>query len=534
MFIGKDGKQLTDIDQIITIDVKIIPSKGKKEFEAKWLATFGRAVTGDSTSGQNYSFQTKISFVNDLKEIELTRLAFSNWEENLVNDEWEVMAEIRDIPFYFMDAQRDLVEDINLRTSNIGRMANKFQDDYSQELIAKIEKDLETLNEEAVGGSKVLSHIKKSLEELNQTVQGEGRGVEITPLPKKVRDLHKGMKIHFQDGESDSFSLEYHGMGTRSWASLLAFKARISWETIQKEGKPFFPILGLEEPEAHLHPNAQRMVYHQLSELVGQKIVSTHSPYLAAQCSTWELRNFSKKGDEVLVEQLNELDFEGDEPRKLKREVIFSKGELLFSKVIILFEGETEHQSFPIFFKKYFGKDTFELGITLVKVDGNNYKPFLLLASRFRIEWFIFSDYDQKNIRDGVDNALKRIFYNDDPPLLRVSRLEKSFENYLVDEGYSSEIKAGINNAFLATTPPNTDQRQILAGQSKINGLTTEQLKVELKKDDSKVRFPVYWAEEISKLEGIRSIPLVIRQLFEQVEKIISPKLNVQPESSTK
>ena len=53
-------------------------------------------------------------------------------------------------------------------------------------------------------------------------------GIEITPFTKKIRDLNKGLSIYYTDSK-DSFSMEYHGMGTRKLdSSLLMLKAFIS------------------------------------------------------------------------------------------------------------------------------------------------------------------------------------------------------------------------------------------------------------------------------------------------------------------
>ena len=46
----------------------------------------------------------------------------------------------------------------------------------------------------------------------------------------------------------------------------------------------------------------------------------------------------------------NELDEENK--RCLYQKVIKTKGEVLFSKALVLFEGETEDQAFPIFAEK--------------------------------------------------------------------------------------------------------------------------------------------------------------------------------------
>ena len=42
--------------------------------------------------------------------------------------------------------------------------------------------------------------------------------------------------------------------------------------------------------------------------------------------------------------------------RKINRQVINTRGEIFFSKVIVFFEGETEEQALPIFAQKYFNK----------------------------------------------------------------------------------------------------------------------------------------------------------------------------------
>jgi len=38
-------------------------------------------------------------------------------------------------------------------------------------------------------------------------------------------------------------------------------------------------VLALEELETHVHPQAARSLWRHISELPGQKIVTTHSPY---------------------------------------------------------------------------------------------------------------------------------------------------------------------------------------------------------------------------------------------------------------
>jgi len=72
-------------------------------------------------------------------------------------------------------------------------------------------------------------------------------------------------------------------------------------ELHDEEAEPYHPIIAAEEPEAHLHPNAQRSLFSQLLDSGGQALVSTHSPYLAAMCSLPDLRSLSARGGHTLL-----------------------------------------------------------------------------------------------------------------------------------------------------------------------------------------------------------------------------------------
>jgi putative ATP-dependent endonuclease of the OLD family len=393
LFIDRNGEGLTN--RIITIDVLISPTNDKDEkidsFDSNWLTEFKRDINSDGNQ-QFLAFRFQYVFNgNNEDSAKPNWYVINNWESPNINEEADLLtAKIENIRLYFIDAQRDIQDDLRNRTSYFGKLATQIE--YSPTEKGKLEDSLADLNNEAVENSEVLKHLKLSLIQLNETVKSGGKGVEITPLPKKIRDLHKSMKIHFQDSESETFGLEYHGLGTRSWASLLAFKAYVSWEENEKNPKrrtPYYPVLALEEPESHLHPNAQRHLYQQLKEINGQKIISTHSPYIVGQAELAEIRHFNKIDDETTVTALDVSTFSKDEIRKIRREIIHSKGELLFSKAVILSEGETEEQALPIFASRYWGKEPFELGINFVGCGGSNYKAFLKVFQAFNIDLFL-------------------------------------------------------------------------------------------------------------------------------------------------
>ena len=240
------------------------------------------------------------------------------------------------VPFFYMDAQRDILEDIKLQKSYLGKMISKIE--YSEKDIKDIEKQIKDLNEKAVNSSDILSTIKKTLIDLDTAMDTTSGGVEITPFTKKIRDLNKGLSIYYTDNK-DSFSMEYHGMGTRSWSSLLTLKAFIFLlnANAEKDQSPFFPILAIEEPEAHIHPNAQKKLYRQINEISGQKIISTHSPYIAASAELIQMRNFYKGDGGICCGNIKTDDLQPEDMRKINRQVINTRGEIFFSRAIVFF-----------------------------------------------------------------------------------------------------------------------------------------------------------------------------------------------------
>jgi len=516
LFIGRTGRLLSEtipgmIDKIV-VDVKIIPfdDDGNRtdEFNENWLGEFGTFIQYENNKAF-FAYRFQYSFERGKDEAKPGWYSISNWETPNINEQADVLntASLKNISLYFIDAQRDIQEDLKNRTSYFGKLATQIE--YDAEALSDLEATLASLNEDAVEKADVLKHLKVLLKELNMPLQGGEQGVQITPLPKKVRDLHKSMKIHFQDGNSEVFGLEYHGMGTRSWASMLTFKAFVGWEESRQQ--TFHPLLALEEPEAHLHPNAQRHLYRQLSTTSGQKIISTHSPYILAQASLEEIRYFCKKEDETRIEKVDLTGLSSDEIRKIKREIMHSKGELLFSKAVILSEGETEEQALPIFAAKFWGREPFELGINFVGCGGSNYEAFIKIFKSLDISWFLFSDYDTTETQTNVRKAFSVNGFPDPTTASYATLLGVSFEDYLINQNYQNELKLSI----LEHHKPFHSQQHEAVKSREIMSWTNAQIKTYLENWKTKLS-PIY-ADLISQLPTDRCIPPKIRDLFNAI-----------------
>ena len=500
-----DGSSSRFESNDILIDVRIVSfdfenNKRKQTFDESWVEkVFGPSIKTDSNDYEFVCFRTR-GFYDLLKGYSFESLDLQNWESFRTMEGDEVVSTWKDtpaknkfskidaIPLFFIDAQRDILSDLRDKSSYLGKLIERLEIDEKE--IKSIENQLNDLNSDIVNKSPILDHLKTTLEELSKTVNSQGTGVEISPINKKIRDIGRNLNINFRDTNKESLPLDYHGMGTRSWASVLTLTSFISWNENSKNKNvkdPFFPIVALEEPESHLHPNAQRHLFKQLDSIKGQKIISTHSPFVAAQSNLTDLRHFYKdenglkigvielsdsidkeinflleemKSDNENIElkkknypiiaelkKLKEGRISSEESRKIRREVMNTRGELLFAKAIILFEGETEEQALPIFAEKYFGnKYPFELGLNFIGVGGKlKYTPFLSVAKFLNIPWFIFSDADGNTIAE-VKKQVKNVFgqLNLDNKIISLDE-EHDFESYIVKSGCIEEVNNAID-----------------------------------------------------------------------------------------
>lgn len=373
--------------------------------------------------------------------------SFNDWLAAPMNDRPITAAQMEPMALHYVDAKRDLDDDLRRQ----GSFWRKLTEDLGLSAgdIAAMEATLSGINEDIVKKSEILKHLKENLSGLQSVVSADSGGVEISPVARKLRDLSKGVDVSFGTNGAQSFPLSRHGMGTRSLASLLVFRAYASWRHKQatKGGDRVHSILGLEEPESHLHPQAQRSLFGHIKQIPGQRIVSTHSPYLAGQAQLNELRLFIKKGGDTNVSKIDLTALtDPNDVRKLQETVIDTRGDILFSRAVVLFEGQTEEQALPIWAQEYWGMSIHELGFCFVRANGTDYFPFIWLAKALGIPWYVFADGETQPVK-ALDAALKKAGENESSkhPGVVVHPAGKNFESQLVAEGYLKEIEEALD-----------------------------------------------------------------------------------------
>ena len=494
------------------------------EFEDNWATVFTESrISFDSNGNQMLAFRTVVEENLIRKTFTKKQFVIDEWVEFKNDDEeyWyqkeyqnSLSFYFDEIPFFYLDANRDILEDLKSKTSFLGKILSSIN--YNEGDKKVIEELIKELNKETIDKSDVLTNLHKTLEELDTAMDNPNNTVDITPFTKKLRDLNKGIKINYSQ-----FSMEYHGMGTRSWSSLLILKAFIlqNMKLAHDIQVAYYPIIAIEEPESHLHPNAQKKLYSQINNIIGQKIVATHSSYIAGSAKLKEIRSICKTLVNISIGKFIEVDFTPEEIRKIHRQVINTRGELFFSKLVILSEGETEEQALPIIIKRHFDKGPIELGVDFIGVGGSgNYLPFIRFFEAFNIPYLIFSD-NEAEANETVINQISKSKANDINKVVFLN-VGNDFEKELCNHGYLDEVKNAYYALILSECHNDKHRSAKKKELDKIPDETYYGLVTSLK-----TQFAPYIGYELYKSEKV--LPAKINELFEKVNLIINPTINV-------
>jgi putative ATP-dependent endonuclease of OLD family len=490
------------------------------EFEDKWATVFTETrINFDPEGKQMLAFRTIIEENSIRKTFRKKQFTIDEWVDFHSEEEgcWyekdydnELSFYFDEIPFFYLDANRDILEDLKSKTSFLGKILSSINYNHRDKKI--IEDLVKELNKETIDRSEVLTNLHTTLEELDTAMDNPNNTVDITPFTKKLRDLNKGVKINYSQ-----FSMEYHGMGTRSWSSLLILKAFIlqNMNLAITNQVAYHPIIAIEEPESHLHPNAQKKLYSQINNIVGQKIVSTHSSYIAGSAKLKEVRSICKNTTSILVGKFTDSDFTTEEIRKIHRQVINTRGELFFSKMVILFEGETEEQALPILIERFFQKSQIELGVDFIGVAGSgNYLPFIRFFEAFNIPYLILSD-NETEAHQTVNIQINKSKLRDIEKVVFLSE-GNDFEKELCDTGYIEEVKKAYFNLILSEC---TNERHLAAKRRELEHIPDENFYGIV--TGLKTQFAPLIGYELYISE--KELPSKIIQLFEKVEFILNP-----------
>ena len=232
--------------------------------------------------------------------------------------------------------------------------------------------------------------------------------ISLGVAPTQIDALLRGLRILIDGG---SRGIGEASLGTANLI-FLALKC-LELDRLVAEGERDHTFFAVEEPEAHLHPHVQRLVYRYFLETGAAgngedgrvnrtTILTTHSPYVASVTpirSVVLLRHDPEAGATTGISAA-EAPLEQADVADLQRYIDVNRGELFFARGVILVEGEAERFLIPAF-ASVLEMPLDILGISVCSVGGTNFRPYvkLLGPDGLEIPHVLLTDLDPNGDR---------------------------------------------------------------------------------------------------------------------------------------
>ncbi|WP_128476123.1 ATP-dependent nuclease [Halorussus pelagicus] len=212
----------------------------------------------------------------------------------------------------------------------------------------------------------------KNLVRVAQTLQGSNR--ELFNLAEErfvsIMDAVKSITTPYREktnitisvtemGNSEKFDLSSLSSGTKEILTLI-------FGTINAENES--ELLMIEEPELHLHPEAEREVYEMITEVASEStqiIVATHSNVFVDESNISNI---------IRAERNRTTEFRSISSEDIHEELLdlgYSQSGLLQSEGVIFVEGKSDKMVI-LAIAKNLGYDFNDLGITLIPLEGES------------------------------------------------------------------------------------------------------------------------------------------------------------------
>lgn len=308
--------------------------------------------------------------------------------------------------FQFLDAIRDVERDMFSGRNTLLKEVLDFFMDYElknngakteDERLGEIRKLKEEFHSSAdllIG--KLQERMEKGKKEILEYAKETGASSFNNAVPDfegslSDIELFSALRLVIKDKGETTIPITHNGLGYNNliFISLLLAKMQATSDGKYLGGNAkVFPILVIEEPEAHLHPAMQYKFLKFLNEIKNKKgkvrqiFITTHSTQITSAVSL----------DEIICLHVDENNLYIGYPGKVftntkedhiskayvQRFLDATKSDMLFAAKIIFVEGIAEELLLPTF-AKYCGKSLEDSHVTVINVGGRYFEHFIKL-----------------------------------------------------------------------------------------------------------------------------------------------------------
>ena len=322
------------------------------------------------------------------------------------------------IPMEVLAALRDAEGDLaRWSKSPLKPLIDRAKSSVERAALEALAKGVSTETEK-VADLAPISGLASRINDKLKTMAGTNQAIE-TALgfsPADPDKLLRALRLLFDDKKRE---ISEASLGT---ANVLYLALRsLDLDSLVEEGSREHTFFSIEEPEAHLHPHLQRLVYRsylrprQSTNTEEAKKVSpitylltTHSPHIASVTPVESLILLRKDASENATVGVSgaAINLTKDERDDIERYLDVSRAEGLFARAILLVEGDSEKFLVPVLAVRA-GYDLDALGITVCSVGGTNFVPYVKFFGPLGLDmpFAVLTDLDPNNSNDGTSRA---------------------------------------------------------------------------------------------------------------------------------
>lgn len=307
-----------------------------------------------------------------------------------------------DVQVALRDAEKDLA---SWRNSPLRPLIAELRASLDEDARDEIQEQVNTAQAELVSHREVVTTARRISERLI-AIAGEQHAVPLTLglAPTRIDALLRSLRLLIDNGAR---GIPEASLGTANLI-FLALKS-LELDRLVEEGERDHTFFAVEEPEAHLHPHVQRLVYRYFLGNEEEEdappvttILTTHSPHIASvtPIRSIVLVRHDPTTDSALAVSTAAAPLTPRDAADLQRYIDVSRGEIFFARGVILVEGDAERFLVPAF------ADALDipldmLGISVCSVAGTNFAPYvkLLGPQGLNIPHVILTDRDPNGAR---------------------------------------------------------------------------------------------------------------------------------------
>jgi putative ATP-dependent endonuclease of the OLD family len=206
-------------------------------------------------------------------------------------------------------------------------------------------------------------------------------------------------------------------------------------------------ILAIEEPESHLHPALQRIIFKDVMKQKTSLLMTTHSPFITSVAPIDAIVHMRYSTNGTEVNTTASLKLEDRNQKDLERFIDVKRGEIYFGKGVILVEGDAEEYLIPSFADRL-GMPLDNKGIICCNISSTNFKPYVQFLDALGIPYVVVTDGDYYYIKkekskekkffgEMHDDAHKKFGYDGNDRVAKILTEINKVKSSKIPEDYS-------------------------------------------------------------------------------------------------